>query len=698
MFEYKRIMALLTAVLICSPAVFPAVNAFAENDSEIISEEVTENESTETDEIESTPEETVSEDSGYITSGNFTYSVIEDNSICIVGCTSTETDLVIPDTIDGMTVTELGGTAFGNTPDQPYETISIPATVTYISVDNPFMYCLSLREITVSPENENYTAEDGILYTSDKTLLVCYPPLKEGKSFDIPEGVVEIGVAGICTTELEKVTFPSTLESIDNFGMDENVNLKSADLSGTQLQYIGIAGFGDCSSLSEVIFPDTLIEIDVGAFLDCSSLAEVTLPDSLVYVGQYSFTGTALTKIVVPDSVTEIGYGAFGYADEDTPVDNFLIIGSYSSVAYTYSTDADEEYGYQNNFSFTTPEAYAEQAEYNALDKDMYGDFEYTAINGEAVITGCDSIMPTIEVPSEINGMTVTRIYTSAFENSTAEEIIIPESVKTIDKLVFYNCASLRNLTINGAETIGESAFVMCSSLENITISGNCTAIEGDEPFLSCTMLKSITVTDGDGSYSSENGVLYNKDKSALLVYPASKEDKEFKVPDTVKEISVSAFCNNNYLETADLSGVERIGAYAFEGSKSLKKAILSDSLKSVEVYAFADCPSMKSIRVYKSTDEISDYAFGYCFDESGNSSESDNMMTVDGFKIYADEGTTAYNYAKACNIEVVSGTVEIFGKNVVKGFIWATGGIVAVLIAGLSGFAVFRKIKKKGK
>lgn len=703
MFEYKKITALLASMLICMTALVPSVNTFAEDTTELTSETVTGNDAADA----TAPEETAADDSmtdnavsdsDSITSDNFVYSVIDDGNICIEGYNGTETDIVIPETIDGLTVTEINGKAFGDTPDQPYETISIPATVTYISEDNPFMYCPSLREITVSPENKDYIIENGVLYTSDKELLICYPPAREGKSFDIPEGVKEIGLSAISNTALTEIKFPSTLENIRRFGLSENSGLRSADMSGTGLQVVDIAGFAECTSLSEVVFPDTLVYIETGAFMNCSSLAEITLPDSLTYIGQYSFTGTALTKIVVPDSVTEIGYCAFGYSDENTPVDNFLIVGSYNSAAHRYSTDSDEEYDYKNEFAFTTPEADAEQSEYNSLDKDVYEDFEYTAINGDAVITRCFSVLPTVEVPSEINGMTVTRIYTSAFESSQAEEIIIPESVKTIDKLAFYNCSYLRTLTIEGAETIGDSAFVMCSSLTDLTISGNCQTIEGDEPFISCSILENITVTDGDGAYSSENGVLYNKDKTALLAYPASKADKEFKVPSRVKEISVSAFCNNNYLETVDLSGVERIGAYAFEGSRKLKKAVLSDSLKTVEIYAFADCPAMNGIRIPESVETISDYAFGYKFDDSGSNSETDNMIPVDGFKIYAESGSKAYNYAKACNIEVISGTVEIFGKNVVKGFLWAVGGVAVVLIAGLAGFGIFRNVKKKGK
>ncbi|MDE6833793.1 MAG: leucine-rich repeat domain-containing protein [Ruminococcus sp.] len=695
MFGYKKIMAFTASLLICTSMAFP-VCTYAEEEisTESVSEELTDTYITEDTEIT----EDDSADSNNITSGDFVYSVIDGSTICIEGCISNETFLVIPDTIDGLTVTELSGKAFGNTPDRPYETISIPASVTYISEDNPFMYCQSLREIIVDSGNENYIVENGVLYTADKSLLICYPPKMEGNSFSIPEGVTDIGIAGIYGTQLEEIKFPSTLENIRNYALGGNTKLKSADMSSTRTETIGFCGLCDCPVLSEVIFPDTLIEIDTGAFLDCSSLAEVTLPESLMAVGQYAFTGTAMTSVTIPASVTSIGYCAFGYADETTPVDDFLIIGSYNSQAYVYSKDYDDDYDYKNDFDFVTPEAYAEQAEYEALDKDIYNNFEYAKINGEAVITAYYGTDSKVEIPAEIDGMPVTRIYTCAFESSVAEEIIIPESVKTIDKLVFYGCNYLKNLTMNGVETIGESAFVQCSSLENINISGNCKEIQGDEPFISCMNLQAINITDGDGAYSSENGVLYNKEKSALLVYPISKTDTEFKVPDGVKEISMSAFYSNNFLEKVDLSGVERICAYAFEGSKNLSKAVLSDSLKTVEIYAFADCPKLNGIRVYESTDDISDYAFGYYYDNTGNSSESDDMNTMDGFKIYADKNSTAYDYAMACGIDVVTGTIEIAGRNVVKGFLWAVGGVVVALIAGISGFAIFKKSGKKGK
>ncbi|MDE5582864.1 MAG: leucine-rich repeat domain-containing protein [Ruminococcus sp.] len=692
---YKKTIAFAVAVLMCFPASATVGSAFAEEDTETATEITT---------TEETIEETITEetDDGFLTSGDFLYSIIDDDSVCIEGCTSEETELVIPETIDGMTVSELSGTAFGNTPDRPYTSITIPQTVTYISKDNPFIYCIALQEVIVDTANENYISENGVIYTADKSLLVCYPLEKNETEFDIPEGVKEIGVAAVYGTKLTKINLPSTLETIERYSFGNNLNIKSIDMSNTAVEYIDFAGFVENTSLEEVIFSDKLTKIGDGAFMLCSSLEEINLPDGLTFIGQGAFIGTAMTQVEIPDSVTEIGYSAFGYEDESTPKSDFTIIASYGSAGHIYATDTDTEYDYKNDFDFITHEAFAEQAEYNSFEKSIYEDFEYTVIDDEAVITLCMSSDIKIEVPSEINGLPVTRIYTRAFEGSKAEEIIIPESVKTIDKLAFYNCASLHNLTINGAETIGESAFALCESLSDVVISGNLKSFGDDEPFISCTLLQSITITDGDGEYISENGILYSKDKSKLLLYPPLKTGKEFTVPSGVKEIGMSAFCNNAYIEKINLSGVETIGLYAFENSAKLKDVVLPKTLKTVLGYAFADCPSLMGIRVYENTDTIGNYAFGYRFDGSvdgsGNALYTDNMALVEGFKIYADKNTTAYNYGKACNIEVVSGTINIFGKNVVIGFLWAVGAIVGILVIGLIGVGVFRNSKNKKK
>lgn len=723
MFKHKKVAAFILGLLISVSAVSPIYSAFAEGEEE----------------TSAAAEASGEEDSEIIVSGEFSYSLTHDNTVCIEDCSSEEKNLVIPDTIDGIAVTELGKLAFGNDIGKPYETITLPASIEYISSDNPFSVCDSLTEVIVDSSNENYIAEDGVLFTKDKSKLVCYPQKKTGSSYSIPEGVSVLGEASIYNTQLSEITFPSTLTEIQYYALGNNSKLTSADLSKTAVSSIGLYAFTDCSSLSSVLLPDSLYEIAGAAFSRCKALNEITLPKNLGMIGQYAFIDTGLSKITVPDSVTEIGYSAFGYyldsEGNETADSNFVIVGSYGSAAQRYATDTDSEYDYANSFEFRVPEQDEQITEQLSLEKRVFGDYEYAVVNGDAVITACVSGDTVLNVPSEIEGLTVIAVYPVAFTNCLSEEIILPETVTYIREMSFYSCANLKKITLpaslmeignnafdnctlletidtGGAVTIGQNVFLDCPSLKNLTISGNCTSIgaEDEEPFLYCTALESVTVTSGDGIYSSENGILYNKDKSTIILYPQAKTDKKYKAPKSVKEIGQSAFYHCKYLETADISGVEVLKDYAFEGCEKLKKVKLSKNLTQIGADAFYGCKALTSLRFYDKLTYIGEGAFGECYNENADTDNIDPEITgtdesephdmlIEGFKIYADKESMAYEYAEKRNIPIVSGTVLFLGLNIHKGILFGGAGVIAALIAAfITKFIVSKSKKKKSE
>ena len=158
MLERKKIAAFISGLLICAYAAVPVTNVFAEDEKEdtSVSDELQENDDEETDDT-------------YIKSGDFMYSKTHDNTVCIEDYTGTSAILEVPDKIDGIAVTELGKTAFGSDPDNnPITEIKLPASITYISDSNPFMYCTKLEKVSVAKDNKDYCTEDNILYTKSK--------------------------------------------------------------------------------------------------------------------------------------------------------------------------------------------------------------------------------------------------------------------------------------------------------------------------------------------------------------------------------------------------------------------------------------------------------------------------------------------------------------------------------------------------
>lgn len=702
MFNSKKIAAMAASLLICSACAVSPVCVYAED----------------------TTEASVSSDS-LIQSGDFIYSLTHDGKICIEDCKSTEESLVIPDTLDGIAVTELGPTAFGDDHENnPYTSITLPASIEYISDRDPFMYCTKLKEIKVADGNAEYTAEDDILYTKAKDKLVHYPCCKSGDSFAVPEGIKTLGTASIYNTKLKSVTFPSTLEEISVFAMGDTAELTSIDLSGTKVRKIDTYAFSGCEKLDSVKLPSTLEVIGGGAFANCKALADITFPEELKSIGQYAFMDTSIKVAFIPEAVEDIGYCAFGYyTDEEgnTKADeNFVIVGKPVSAASLYAKDTDSDYEYQNDFTFMSPEQYAEQQDLIAMERVKSGDYEYSITSAGTVLTLCTSTEDKIVIPETIDGNTITMIYPACFSHCEATEIVLPDTITELREMAFYNCQNLKSITIPasvktvsnnifdnckklesvefcGAETIGSQIFFNCESLKKVTVAGCLKEWKDDEPFIYCPALEEINVSEGDGNYSSQDGVFYNKDKSTLLAYPVNKSAKSFKAPSSVTEIGQSAFANANNLKKVELPNVKVINSYAFEGCEELSEVILSDKLTEIGSDAFYGCMKLKKLRVPASLETIGTCAFGYYHNDNATATNGEaSDLIVDGFKLYAPKDSTAYKFAKDCGMTVITDTTKIFGKNMDTRFLAVICGLIGAVILAVVGIITGKNLKKK--
>ena len=181
-------------------------------------------------------------------------------------------------------VTEIGEEAFR---DCGISTIAIPDGVTVLN-GNTFSGCENLTSVTigkgvkelgrfvfekcsalanfvVSEENAALKAEDGVLYSKDGTVLYYYPTGNPRTSFTVPNGVKEIARTA----------------------------------------------FSYCANLTSVTLPEGLTHIHEFAFNECNKLASINLPETLQYIGDNALAYTALTKVVIPDSVADVGAWCF---------------------------------------------------------------------------------------------------------------------------------------------------------------------------------------------------------------------------------------------------------------------------------------------------------------------------------------------------------------------------------------------------
>ena len=196
----------------------------------------------------------------------------------------------------------------------------------------------------------------------------------------------------------------------------------------------------------------------------------------------------------------------------------------------------------------------------------------------------------------------------------TIKSVVIEAGVTHIGDYAFYGCSSLASVTIPDRVTsIGECAFYGCSSLTSVTIPNSVTTI-GGSAFSSCSSLTSINVDNNNEYYSSSVGVLFDKNQTILICYPAGKTESIYTVPNSVTSIGEYAFCGCSSLESVTIpDSVTSIGSSAFEGCSSLASVTIPDSVTGIGEGAFDGCSSLASVTIPDSVTSIGSSVFSGC-------------------------------------------------------------------------------------
>ena len=219
------------------------------------------------------------------------------------------------------------------------------------------------------------------------------------------------------------------------------------------------------------------------------------------------------------------------------------------------------------------------------------GNLYFDKISG--AITDCDRTVTSADIPSKIDGVAVTSIGDDAFQW----------------------CSSLTSVTIPDSVTsIGGYAFSYCHSLTNVTIPDSVTSI-GDDAFFCCSSLTAIHVAEGNTTYTSEDGVLFSKDKTVLHKYPEGKTENKYSIPKGVMSIDDSALSGCSSLTSVTIpNSVTSIGDSAFRDCSSLTSVTIPDSVLSIGDMVFYECSSLTNVTIPKGVTSIGVYAFSDCY------------------------------------------------------------------------------------
>ena len=564
----------------------------------------------------------------------YTYTILTDDTVKITKYKGTDESIVIPSEIDGKKVTVIGSSAFygfkslknieipdGITSIENYAfcqcwsitSLSVPESVTSIGT-GAFRFCGDLKEIKLP---SNLTVLSDSLFGADANLeYITFGDAEKTDTVIIPETVQKMGNYVFMNCEkIKNIKLPSNLKSIGKTCFQGCISLTGLFIPQS-VESIGGGIFGDCDALQSVeiedennnfIFKDGILydvkngilvsavnslipekvivdectkTIDYSAFADCNNLYEIEIPQGVVNIGEKAFARLDhLKNIDIPDSVTNITTLAFYRCNGLVSVQ---VPGSVTAI---------------KNGTFR---------ECNNLKKVILNE-GITGIEQYAFYD-CE-LLEEISIPG-----TVTTVGNSAFYRcKNLKNIEIPEGVTKIDGSAFIFCSSLEQIKLpQSLVSIGSGAFDNCTSLISVELPDN--AIISSDTFKECKNLSDIVISDTNNNYIVKNGILYNKNMTRILCYPAGIKDTEFFVPDTVKTIGDFAFYGTKALESINIpDSVTNIGTDAFGECSGLKEVVIPDSVTSMGEAVFYKCTSLEKVKLSVNITSPNPAVFQYC-------------------------------------------------------------------------------------
>ena len=534
-------------------------------------------------------------------------------------------DVVIPETVNGYTVTRIGAGAFMKCWDMT--SIQIPKTVKSIGA-NAFDYCtykhdakvyiddleawcnIDFENLSSNPLNVQYGGKSSFLYLNGvlvKDLIIPntinkiknYAFLDCGsiKTITIPSTVTMIGESGLKLSGLEAVY----AESIESWCGISFANYYSNPLFSAHQLYINE------TLVTSLEIPLSLTEIKPFAFYNCSTLVSVSLPNSLKSIGSSAFNYcSGLTSITIPNSVTSIGSSAFSGCNGLTSVtisNSITHIGNNAfkdceNLSKVVANDLNAWYRITFENALANPLFYAKHLydSTNTEITELVIPEDISTIN-EYSFSSCVNISKISLNNNTIASATYTKNANLGNRfGSGLKEIALGENISSLGECVFYNCQSLTSISLpNTLTSIGVLSLSCCNSLPSITIPNNIVSI-GNSAFDGCNELSKVITN----SLSSWLKIVFGNETSNPLYYAKhlydsnGQEITELVIPENVTTINKYAFIgcdnftkvtlNSNDVASATYDKYSNLGRMFGEG---LKEVVVGNEVKSIGTYAF---------------------------------------------------------------------------------------------------------------
>lgn len=432
-------------------------------------------------------------------------------------------------------------------------------------------------------------------------------------------------------TSLASVNIPKSLTTIHlpytNFGVYDYINNNEGPFTGcSALKSVsfekGIRKIPDdlfCygTGLEEVTIPDTVLEIGYGAFYKNKSLKKLVISESVTKIGEAAFSGcSSLSDVTFSDSLDEIGSTAFwgaGFTSIDLP-DSITTIGSgaFMDCASAKSLHLPKWLKTLGGAAFA---GCTELTSVVIPKKLTTVEPTYTFYNGWTTtwrLTGVFNKCTSLKNASFENGTKV--VYAHLFENCPGlERVTFPNTVTEIQYRSFTNCEKLDKVTLPPAlvsigtdhYSEGDGAFENCKSLSEITIPDSVNDM-GGFTFSGCTSLKKAVL--------SKSVELYQQKCIAAKTFRNCTSLTDVTIPDNIQVIRNNAFAGCTSLASIKLpKALVTLAADAFYNCSALTEVTLPDKVNEIDEGAYAGCTSLEKFTMPDSVTIIEKELFKNC-------------------------------------------------------------------------------------